>query len=272
MAYQRRYSKIKLFNSITRITQMSQQQYAQEKLELIQSRIVAAERNAGRVTGSVTLIGASKKQSTDLITAFASAGLQNVGENYLQEGIAKRQDILALGQSEESPSAGEFDSLTWHFIGHIQSNKTKPIAQHFSWVHGVDRVKVARRLAEQNPRATAINILIQLNLDAESSKSGVDLKNASQLADEVAQLLETLNLEHGGAQLRGFMAIPMARDSFDEQRATFARAQELLTLTNQRYGLKLNELSMGMSGDLEAAIYEGATMVRIGTDLFGARR
>lgn len=238
---------------------MSQQQYAQEKLQSIQARIRAAERDFGRETGSVTLIGASKKQTSELISAFANAGLRNAGENYLQEGIDKRSTLTDL-------------ELTWHFIGHIQSNKTKLIAEHFDWVHGVDRLKIANRLATQNPKTQPIQLLIQINLDNEDNKSGVSPEQAPELADQVHQLSNSSGIESGGAHIRGFMAIPQATQQFSEQRATFAKAQELLALTNQRYGLSLTELSMGMSGDLEAAIAEGATMVRIGTSLFGARK
>lgn len=237
---------------------MSQQQYALEKLQSIQSRINAAEDIAGRVKGSVRLIGASKKQTPELITAFAEAGLRNTGENYLQEGVQKRTQLAQL-------------DLQWHFIGHVQSNKTKPIAEHFGWVHGVDRAKIARRLASQNPKPEPIKLLIQINLDNEDSKSGASVNDAPALANEICQLLQT-NSEGGGAELRGFMAIPAANNDLNQQRATFAKARKLMLQTNQRYGLGLTELSMGMSGDLEAAIAEGATMVRIGTDLFGARK
>lgn len=237
---------------------MSQQQYAAKKLQAIQARIRAAEAEFGRVTDSVTLVGASKKQDPELIHAFANAGLSNVGENYLQEGVEKCTALSELG-------------LIWHFIGHVQSNKTKPIAENFDWVHGVDRLKIAQRLANQNTKPAAIKLLIQVNLDDEGSKSGVSADQAAELANQIAQLSATTT-NSGGAEIKGFMAIPKARSEMSEQRATFAKAQALLALTNQRYGLGLTELSMGMSGDLEAAIAEGATMVRIGTDLFGARK
>ncbi len=238
---------------------MSQQQYAQEKLQFIQARISEAEQKHNRATDSVTLVGASKRQEIELIKAFANAGLCHTGENYLQEGIDKRSALTEL-------------KLTWHFIGHIQSNKTKSIAEHFDWVHGVDRLKIAQRLAAQNPRSTPIKLLIQINLDNEDSKSGVSVEKAPELADQIQQLNHCSQITRGGVSLKGLMAIPKAKDHIDEQRATFAKAQELLALTNQRYGLSLTELSMGMSGDLEAAIAEGATIVRIGTDLFGARK
>jgi len=154
--------------------------------------------------------------------------------------------------------------LNWHFIGQVQSNKTKTIAENFRWVHGVDRLKIANRLGQQNPTPEKpINLLIQLNPDNEASKGGVAPEQAPELCMQVAEI--------NGISIRGFMMIPKARGSFEEQKQTFSIAQEQLELTNQRYGLQLDSLSMGMSGDLEAAIAAGSTMVRIGTDLFGAR-
>lgn len=229
---------------------MSQQQNNLEKLNAVKKRIASAEQLAGRSAESVRLIGASKQQTADLITRYVESGLTDIGENYLQEAISKYNEI------------NEPD-LNWHFIGQIQSNKTKLIAQYFSWVHGVDRLKIAQRLASQNPHKKPIHILLQLNLDNETSKGGVSLNDAPALADQIANL--------DGVSMAGFMAIPKARKHADEQRAVFAQAYELLQQTNQQYGLQLQELSMGMSGDLEAAIAEGSTMVRIGTDLFGAR-
>lgn len=224
--------------------------YAGTQLKQIQARIHKAAVKASRSDAEITLIGASKRQSSELIRAFASHGLSAVGENYLQEAIEKRSELSDT-------------SLSWHFIGQIQSNKTKPIAHHFNWVHGVDRLKIAQRLAKQNPNHTPINILLQLNPDAEQSKGGVTVQDAPALCDEIATI--------EGLVLRGFMMIPKPRENDIEQRAVFASAKELLELTNQRYGLAMDSLSMGMSGDLEAAIAEGSTMVRIGTDLFGAR-
>ena len=135
-------------------------------------------------------------------------------------------------------------------------------------MHGVDRLKIAKRLAAQNTQQRSLKLLIQLNLDDEHSKAGIALTDAPALADEIAQHIA----EDGKAELRGFMAIPKARKSKSDQAAIFAKARELLSTTNQRYGLQMDQLTMGMSGDLEAAIQEGATMVRIGTDLFGTRK
>lgn len=233
---------------------MSQQQYAQDKLESVRSRISQAILEQNRPTNSVRLIGASKRQSPSLIQKFLNLGLMDLGENYLQEGIGKIETLI-------NPAPN------WHFIGQIQSNKTKLIANHFDWVHGVDRVKIAVRIAKQNTRPQTTKLLLQLNLDNEDGKGGVAQPKAAEMADEISQKINAI----GGAELKGFMAIPQARHSFSEQSATFAKARETLELTNQQFGLNLTELSMGMSGDLEAAIAEGATMVRIGTDLFGPR-
>lgn len=241
-------------NSITITKAMSQQQYARAKLHAVRSRISKICLEQRRSLNSVKLIGASKKQSPDLIREFLNLGLEDLGENYLQEGISKIESLI-----EPTP--------TWHFIGQIQSNKTKLIANNFDWVHGVDRLKIATRLAKQNTREQSVKILLQLNLDDEHSKGGVSQSQAPELANQIAQEIESI----GGAELRGFMTIPKARNTYSEQTATFAKARNVLELTNQQFGIGLTELSMGMSGDLEAAIAEGATMVRIGTDLFGPR-
>lgn len=229
---------------------MINREYAAKQLDKIQNRIQDAANAANRDASSIKLVGASKKQQPELIRLFLEQGLQALGENYLQEAIGKRAELDVLNPE-------------WHFIGQIQSNKTKLVAQNFSWVHGVDRLKIAQRLAKQNPNSDPINILLQLNMDAEESKGGVLVDSAAELADQVAQI--------GGASLRGFMLIPQPRDSDSEQRAVFASAYQLMQDTNQRYGLVMDSLSMGMSGDLEAAIAEGSTIVRVGTDLFGKR-
>lgn len=229
---------------------MSNSDYASQKLALVQARVHAACKASYRERGAVKLIGASKKQSSEIISKFIDSGLRDLGENYLQEAIDKQCKLAHL-------------QINWHFIGHIQSNKSKQIAEHFDWVHGVDRLKIAKRLATQNDRPTPINLLIQLNPDQEESKSGVTIDRAPDLCQQIAEI--------EGANLRGFMMIPRARQNQGQQRAVFAQARELLEACNQRYGLSLDQLSMGMSGDLEAAIAEGSTMVRVGTDLFGQR-
>lgn len=229
---------------------MSNLDYAAKQLNKIRNRIKDATKAVGRDESEVELIGASKMQNHQLVRDFVTGGLGAIGENYLQEAIDKRQHLQDL-------------TLDWHFIGHIQSNKTKLIAENFDWVHGVDRLKVARRIAEQNPRPEPINLLMQINLDNEASKSGASVTQAPQLCDQISQL--------ENVQLRGFMVIPKPRESSVEQAAAFAKAYQLLAQTNQKYGLTMDNLSMGMSNDLEAAIAQGSTMIRIGTDLFGAR-
>jgi pyridoxal phosphate enzyme (YggS family) len=229
---------------------MSNSDYASQKLATVQARIDQSCTLSARAQGTVSLIGASKRQTPELISEFIDAGLRNLGENYLQEAIDKQHQLPNL-------------NANWHFIGQIQSNKTKLIAQHFNWVHSVDRLKIAQRLAAQHQRPSPINLLIQLNPDNELTKGGVSIDQAPELCQRISQL--------EGAHLRGFMMIPQARQNATQQRAVFARARTLMETCNQRFGLTLDQLSMGMSADLEAAIAEGSTMVRIGSDLFGAR-
>lgn len=222
-----------------------------KRLSTVKQRIHNACLNAGRSVDSITLVGASKTKSPALIAELFSHGLFDVGENYLQEAIDKREALQSL-------------TLNWHFIGKVQSNKTKTIAENFSWVHGIDRLKIAQRLGKQKPQSkNPINLLVQLNSDNESSKGGVAPEQAAELCMQISEI--------EGVTIRGFMMIPKARDSFEEQKQAFSIAQEQLELTNQRYKLHLDSLSMGMSADLEAAISAGSTIVRIGSDLFGAR-
>ena len=221
-------------------------------LQQIQQRISQAELNSGRKANSVKLIGASKTQSADTILAFHKAGLLAVGENYLQEALRKQDQLK------------EYD-IEWHFIGGIQSNKTKEIANHFNWVHTIDRLKIAQRISAQRaPELGPINCLIQININDETSKNGVNQNEASELALQISRL--------DNIRLRGFMVIPETSNDIDTQRKNFALTREILEKTNQAHGLELDTLSMGMSQDLESAILEGSTMVRIGTDLFGKRK
>ncbi|NND82038.1 MAG: YggS family pyridoxal phosphate-dependent enzyme [Gammaproteobacteria bacterium] len=224
--------------------------YASKQLNKIRNRISQAAENVGREASSVVLIGAAKQQDAALCEAFCEAGLEALGENFVQQGI-ERQKVIPRQR------------VQWHFIGKIQSNKTRLIGQHFDWVHGVDRLKVARRFSDQSAGNSALQILLQLNIDDEASKAGIALNQAPQLCDQVAQL--------PNLQLRGFMLIPKPNRAGAERRRPFALAREALASVNQRYGLAMDSLSMGMSSDLEDAIAEGATMVRVGTDLFGQR-
>lgn len=230
---------------------MSNRDYASTQLAKVLTRIQNACAAAGRDSNSVRLIGASKRQAPELIHAFAEAGLTDVGENYLQEAQEKQSQ---LGNT----------ALEWHYIGQIQSNKCKPIAEHFSWVHGVDRLKVAQRLHQHTPTERApLKVLVQINIDDEQSKAGVSVQQAPDLCAKISELDKLT--------LCGLMLIPAPQPDPERQRATFTQARDLLNHINQRHGLNLTELSMGMSNDLEQAVMAGSTMVRIGTDLFGAR-
>ncbi|MCQ4241273.1 YggS family pyridoxal phosphate-dependent enzyme [Stutzerimonas stutzeri] len=213
----------------------------------VATRIREAAQAAGRDPDSVGLLAVSKTQSAQAIREAHSAGLNDFGENYLQEALEKQADLADL-------------ALTWHFIGPIQSNKTKAIAEHFDWVHSVDRLKIAQRLSDQRPaELPPLNICLQVNVSLESSKSGCAPQEVAELVRAIA-ILPNL-------RLRGLMAIPEPTNDTAEQHAAFARVRQL----QQELDAELDTLSMGMSQDLEAAIAEGATWVRIGTALFGAR-
>jgi len=216
----------------------------------IRERIHAFEQRYRRPDGAVTLLAVSKKQPAEAIREAYEAGIRDFGENYLQEAEAK---ISALRELD----------VNWHFIGPIQSNKTRPIADLFHWVHSVDRLKIAQRLSEQrDPSMSPLNICVQVNLSGEASKSGITLAEVENLCQQI----ETL--EH--VNLRGLMAIPAPAEEHSRQRQVF---HELATLFHRLRGQfsQFDTLSMGMSGDYEAAIAEGSTMIRIGTALFGPR-
>jgi pyridoxal phosphate enzyme (YggS family) len=228
-------------------------QNLEKNLLEVQNRIASACENCGREPNSVRLLAVSKRHSVDSIRAAASFGQKDFGENYLQEAQQK-QDALVQEQ------------LNWHFIGPLQSNKTRMAAERFSWVHSVDRLKIAQRLSTQRPSHHApLNICLQLNIDEEESKSGFTIDNLDTAASEISQL--------SGIRLRGLMVIPRARTNYDEQRRAFAKVRAAWErLKQQLDGQDWDTLSMGMSADLEAAIAEGATIVRIGTALFGERQ
>ena len=229
---------------------MSNSDYASNQLNMIQNRINEAAHSAGREASEISLVGAAKQQSNGLIKHFNAAGLKHIGENYLSEAINRQVELIS-------------NTLTWHFIGKIQSNKAAQIAEHFNWVHSIDRIKIAKHLNAHTPKNKILQVLVQLNIDDEISKSGVSANEASELCLKI-QSLENLHL-------RGFMLIPKARIGIDEQRKPFSVARKLLEQLNQTHNLRMDTLSMGMSNDLEAAILEGSTIIRIGTDLFGAR-
>lgn len=219
-----------------------------ENLQHVRERIRRAERRYGRAPGSVSLIAISKTRRADEIRAAASAGQRRFGESYVQEALEKLDRLSDL-------------NLEWHFVGPIQSNKTKWIAERFDWVHSIDRVKIARRLSEQRPaHLPPLPCCLQVNVSGEASKSGVAPEAVAGLAAAVAAL--------PGLSLRGLMTIP-ALDP-EHPREPFRRLRHCLEALRGQ-GLELHTLSMGMTGDLEAAIAEGATMVRVGTGIFGPR-
>jgi pyridoxal phosphate enzyme (YggS family) len=219
-----------------------------ERIEAVRQRIRRAERAAGRPEGSVRLVAVSKTQPAEALAAAYGCGQRDFGENYLQEALDKQERLA------------HFD-IGWHFIGPIQSNKTKPIAQRFAWVHSVDRLKIAERLNEQRPfHLPRLNVCLQVNVSGEASKGGVSFEELPALAARVVQLPRL--------RLRGLMAIPAPADDPAEQRASFHALRLAFEGLSE---LGMDTLSMGMSEDLEAAVSEGATLVRIGTAVFGAR-
>jgi pyridoxal phosphate enzyme (YggS family) len=216
----------------------------------VQARIAAAAREAGRNVDSVTLLAVSKGQSAAAIDAAARAGIEHFGENFLQECLPK---IAGLAGRE----------ITWHFIGRIQANKTRPIAENFAWVHGVDRLKIAERLSAQRPfHAPPLNVCLQLNVGGETSKGGAPATEMRALAAAVAALPRLA--------LRGLMCMPPAETAVARQRQWFRETRQVFDDLNE-HGFHLDTLSMGTSADFEAAIAEGSTLVRVGTAIFGPR-
>ncbi|MDH1442006.1 YggS family pyridoxal phosphate-dependent enzyme [Pseudomonas sp. GD03721] len=218
-----------------------------ENIAKVGARIREAAQASQRNFADIGLLAVSKTKPAEAIREAHAAGLRDFGENYLQEALEKQTQLADL-------------PLIWHFIGPIQSNKTRPIAEHFDWVHSVDRLKIAQRLSDQRPaHLPALNICLQVNVSGEDSKSGCSPEELTALARAVVAL--------PNLRLRGLMAIPEPTDDVAAQHAAFARLRQL----RDELALNLDTLSMGMSHDLEAAIAEGATWVRIGTALFGAR-
>jgi pyridoxal phosphate enzyme (YggS family) len=213
-------------------------------------RIAAAAVRFARLPDAIVLLAVSKQQPASAVRALHAAGQNDFGESYLQEALAK---IEALSELQ----------LTWHYIGQIQSNKTRSIAESFHWVHTVDRLKIAQRLSEQRPDSLApLNVCIQVKLADEPGKGGAAPSELVALGQAIVQLPRL--------KLRGLMCIPPPREAFDHQLAYFKQCAELQQSLNAQ-GLALDTLSMGMSGDLEAAIAAGATIVRVGTAIFGER-
>lgn len=219
---------------------------------LVQVRTLISEytKRYGRTSDSITLLAVSKTKPVQEILAATALGQRDFGESYLQEAELKIQQISN-------------QSLTWHFIGPIQSNKTRKIAELFDWVHSVDRLKIAQRLSEQRSALLPpLNLLIQVNIDNESSKAGISAREIPELADQIQRLPRV--------RLRGLMAIPGIASELDQQREPLSRMHQAFK-DLQKQCPDCDTLSMGMSGDLEAAIAEGTTLVRIGTAIFGPR-
>jgi len=220
------------------------------RLHAVLSRIRAAEQRFQRPPGAVRLLAVGKTQPAAAVAALAAAGQRDFGENYFQEALDKMTELATL-------------ELEWHFIGPMQANKTRGIAEHFAWVHSVDRLKIAERLSAQRPdHLPPLNVCLQVNIDREPTKHGLDEAELAEVAHAVATLPRL--------RLRGLMAIPAPAVEFTAQRRPFAQLRKLRERLADA-GLVLDTLSAGMSDDLEAAIAEGATLVRIGTALFGSR-
>ncbi|MEP7247021.1 MAG: YggS family pyridoxal phosphate-dependent enzyme [Gammaproteobacteria bacterium] len=221
-----------------------------ENLATVRDRILRAAVACGRDADSVTLLAVSKTQSVESIRATASCGVEHFGESYVKEALPKIETLRDL-------------KLTWHFVGQLQANKTRPVAETFAWVHGVDRLRVAQRLSEQRPfHSPPLNVCLQVNVAGEDTKGGVAPADLPELAQAVAALPRL--------RLRGLMCLPPPEEDTASQHRWFAETARLQRSLHVP-GTTLDTLSMGMSDDLEAAIEEGATIVRIGTALFGAR-
>jgi len=222
-----------------------------ERLDSAYGRITEAVKKFNRPEQSITLLAVSKTKPINLILDAYEAGHRKFGESYVQESVEKIEKLAHL------------DDIQWHFIGPIQSNKTKLIANHFAWVQSIDRLKIAKRLSEQRDKdLPALNVLIQVNISGEASKSGCTLEEVNQLAQNIDAL--------DNISLRGLMAIPEKKESLEQQIHAFSQLKTCFDTLQTQYK-EIDTLSMGMSADLEAAIAAGSTMVRIGTDIFGAR-
>jgi pyridoxal phosphate enzyme (YggS family) len=222
-----------------------------DRLVDTRNRIASAAMRYGRDANSVRLIAVSKSQPAAAIRAVAELGQREFGENYVQDALPKLEQLADL-------------KLTWHYIGQLQTNKTRPVAEHFHWVHTLDRERIAVRLSEQrSPHAAPLNVCIQVRLADEPGKGGISKTELAALARRVMELPRL--------RLRGLMCIPPPREGFEAQRQLFAELADCAQALRDQ-GMPLDTLSMGMSGDLEAAVAAGATCVRIGTAIFGERR
>jgi len=221
-----------------------------KRLAQIRTRITQAEQDYQRPPGSVKLLAVSKTRPLADLQALQTLGQQRFAENYLQDALPK---IAGLG-----------DDIDWHFIGPLQSNKTRPVAEHFHWLHTLERLKIARRLNDQRPASLPpLNVCIQVNISADPDKAGLTPEAAETLANDLAELPRL--------RLRGLMTLPRREHDFERQRQPFRELHSLYQQLRQS-GFELDTLSMGMTSDLEAAIAEGSTLVRVGSGLFGPRK
>lgn len=222
-----------------------------ENIKQLREQIDAEAQLWQRDPAQIRILAVSKTHRAPAIAQAHAAGLSDFGENYLQEALAKQQELTHL-------------PLTWHFIGMIQSNKTKQLAENFAWVHTVDRLRIAQRLSRQRPsHLPPLNICVQVNISQQASKSGCSLEELPQLVKEVCAL--------DNLRLRGLMVIPQPSSDFEQQRIPLRQCRQLLEQLNQQFALDMDCLSMGMSSDMQAAIAEGSTWLRIGTAIFGQR-
>ncbi|WP_031519647.1 YggS family pyridoxal phosphate-dependent enzyme [Siccibacter colletis] len=222
-------------------------------LAQVREKIAAAAERCGRASEEVTLLAVSKTKPASAVAEAVEAGQRAFGENYVQEGVEKIRHFQDVGQT----------GLQWHFIGPLQSNKSRLVAEHFDWCHTVDRLRIATRLSEQRPaHLPPLNVLIQVNISDEQSKSGITLSELDALAAEIAVL--------PGVRLRGLMAIPAPETAYDRQFAVAHQMAVAFRALKQQYP-SVDTLSLGMTDDMDAAIAAGSTMVRIGTAIFGAR-
>lgn len=226
----------------------------QQNLQDVRNRIAAAAQGCARAPEEVTLLAVSKTKPVAAIAEAIAAGQRTFGENYVQEGVDKVQHFAALPEGA---------TLEWHFIGPLQSNKSRLVAEHFAWCHTVDRLRIAQRLSDQRPAdMPPINVLIQINISDEQSKSGIVLAELLALAEAVAAL--------PNVRLRGLMAIPAPQEDYQSQLAVFRQMHDAFLALQQHYP-QVDTLSMGMTDDMTAAVTAGSTLVRIGTAIFGAR-
>lgn len=226
----------------------------QQNLQDVRSRIAAAAQGCARAPEEITLLAVSKTKPVAAIAEAIAAGQRAFGENYVQEGVDKVQHFATLPEGA---------TLDWHFIGPLQSNKSRLVAEHFAWCHTVDRLRIAQRLSDQRPAGMPpLNVLIQINISDEQSKSGIVLAELPALAEAVAAL--------PNVTLRGLMAIPAPEENYQRQLAVFGQMSDAFQALQQHYP-QVDTLSMGMTDDMAAAIAAGSTLVRIGTAIFGAR-